>query len=146
MQNGQDFEMKSERINFKLGDQKWASEVTMLTKVNMTRGIHPVYSGDGKVESVVLLCTLSGIPYSNRWLNDEQTKLKYCMEYRPSHTDPFLSKNNTVIRNSKEENYPIHVLVRQNKSEKFTYRGIFEISDIKCSQTSPHFVLDKTGA
>lgn len=109
-----------------LGYEVTADDIAALSGQNRIKGIHPLLDHDPR--SVVILCTIWGGDYPDRWLDDGHNELIYCLEGRFSAAEqrkvynPKIRANRAVAR-SAAEGYPVHVFWRPRKRMPFTYAG-----------------------
>ncbi|PGU74076.1 HNH endonuclease [Bacillus cereus] len=102
-----------------------ATEIAKISGKNQTLGIHRLES------RVIIMCTLSGNSYPNKWLDEHHILLKYYLRKQQNNVYNVNHIENQAVIKSKAENYPIFVFVRNEEGEKFKYEGEFEFADIK---------------
>jgi len=111
-----------------LGTQVTADDIAPLSRQNKIKGIHPLLNLEPR--SVVILCTLNGKSYPNKWVDSDKSQLKYYLEGRTDkrteikHYNPDIASNKAVVT-SRQEGYPIHVFVREKTGIPFKYEGQF---------------------
>ena len=116
--------------NLPLGFETNATEVAQLSGENRVKGIHKLYSDDGQLEGVILLCTIDGEHYQNEWI-EEDSILKYyfygvTVDGRKRFSPTY--KDNEAVLNS-PHNYPVFVFSRSRRGERFMYKGEYELID-----------------
>jgi len=129
-----------------LGVAVTATDVASLSGQNQIKGIHPI-NKDG-LKAVVLLCTIGGEHYSNEWLAEDKSKLKYYLEGRTDRQsgqrsyNPDLPSNKSII-DSREEGYPIHVFARKKKGELFHYAGKYMFDKLGTDDSGGRYFILK---
>lgn len=126
-----------------------AADVAALSGYNQIKGIHPIFQ-EG-FQGVVILCTLHGKNYSNEWLSDDHTILKY---YWEGHIDPKTGKKsfnprlktNQTVMESRTKGFPLYVFTRPKSNELFHYAGefVFQTSSTDDNGTYFELILDST--
>lgn len=130
--------------NLPLGTAVNATDVAQLSGHNRVKGIHPVDKNG--LKCVVVLCTIGGEHYSNEWLAEDKSKLKYYLEGRTDRQtgqrsyNPDLPSNKSII-DSGEKGYPIHVFARHKKGELFHYTGRYSFQELGIDETGGHYFI-----
>lgn len=129
-----------------LGYQVQADDIAAISGQNRQKGIHPI--PDPSHPSVVILCTIEGGDYPDRWLDDRHTRLRYCLEgrktpgtavkvYKPEY------QSNRAVSDSRAQGYPVHVFWRQEKRTPFRYAGAFVFERFDQEAATLAFILTK---
>jgi len=123
-----------------------AENIASISSQNLMKGIHPIIKEE--YNAVVILCTISGKSYSNEWLDEDKNMLKYYAEGKKGADGKKVynldHKNNQAIIKSAEDDYPIHVFIRNKEKELFHYEGRFEyIGHNKDENEAPYFELKR---
>lgn len=130
--------------NIRPGTTISADDIALLSGQNRVKGIHPIFINEFK--AVAILCTIGGMNYSNKWLDDERNKLKYYLEGRTNPKmgqkvyNPNIKTNQSII-NSQDQDYPVYVFVREKKGVPFQYEGQFCFYDLKSDNSGSYFEL-----
>ncbi|MGH0601016.1 HNH endonuclease [Bacillus mycoides] len=140
------------RFEFIKNNAVTATEVTKISGHIENKGIH--YFEDSSGKKVIILCTLNGGKYPNEWLDAEKKTLKYYLKSiknKNTGIEKFDAayKDNSSVISSIYENYPLFVLVRENKKEKFKYEGEFlfkKVLEDKVNSGAKFFILTRKKA
>jgi len=129
-----------------LGVAVTATDVALLSGYNQVKGIHPINRNG--LKAVVVLCTIGGEHYSNEWLAEDKSKLKYYLEGRKDRQsgqrsyNPDLPSNKSII-DSREEGYPIHVFAGNRKGELFHYTGKYLFDELGTDDSGGRYFILK---
>lgn len=129
-----------------LGVSVTATDVASLSGQNQMKGIHPI-NKDG-FKAVVVLSTIGGEHYSNEWIGEDKSELKYYLEGRTDRQtgqksyNPDLPSNKAII-DARQEGYPIYVFARRKKGELFHYAGKYVFDQLGEDDTGDRYFILK---